>query len=385
MSPLGVYGMSKALADREVLRVHPGALIVRTGAFFGPWDEHNFVTVALRALSRGRPLRAASDAVVSPTYVPDLVNAALDLLVDGTTGLWHVANRGEVTWADLARRLTAELAGLDALRVILACSTRSLGLAAPRPPYSALGTQRGLVLPRSTSRSRGTSASARTCCRSGARRRRRTGLLAAVGRRRTRMVVLVTGGAGYIGSVLTEELIVAGHDVVVYDDLSKGHRDAVVEEAAFVEADLLDATTLRRTLREHRVEAVVHMAARSLVGESVADPAKYYRDNVEAGLTLLDAMRAEGAGRLVFSSTAAVYGEPERQPIDEDCPDGADEPLRRDEAGVRARPPVVRAGLRAPSREPALFQCRRSQRTQWRAARSGDPSDSSGIEGRNGA
>jgi UDP-glucose 4-epimerase len=134
------------------------------------------------------------------------------------------------------------------------------------------------------------------------------------------MVVLVTGGAGYIGSVLTEELIVAGHDVVVYDDLSKGHRDAVVEEAAFVEADLLDATTLRRTLREHRVEAVVHMAARSLVGESVADPAKYYHANVEGGLSLLDAMRAEGVTRLVFSSTAAVYGEPARQPIDEDTP-----------------------------------------------------------------
>lgn len=134
------------------------------------------------------------------------------------------------------------------------------------------------------------------------------------------MVVLVTGGAGYIGSVLTEELIAAGHEVVVYDDLSKGHRDAVVDQAAFVEADLLDPTTLRRTLREHGVEAVVHMAASSLVGESVADPAKYYHANVEGGLSLLDAMRAEGVTRLVFSSTAAVYGEPARQPIDEDTP-----------------------------------------------------------------
>lgn len=134
------------------------------------------------------------------------------------------------------------------------------------------------------------------------------------------MVVLVTGGAGYIGSVLTEELIAAGHEVVVYDDLSKGHRDAVAEEAAFVEADLLDATTLRRTLREHGVEAVVHMAASSLVGESVADPAKYYHANVEGGLSLLEGMRAEGVTRLVFSSTAAVYGEPARQPIDEDTP-----------------------------------------------------------------
>ena len=146
VSPLCVYGMSKALADREVLRVHPGALIVRAGAFFGPWDEGSFVASALRALAEGRPLHAASDSVVSPTYIPDLVNAALDLLVDGTTGLWHVANRGEVTWAALACRL-AELAGLDPSRV-LACSTRSLGLAAARPPYSALGSLRGLVLPR---------------------------------------------------------------------------------------------------------------------------------------------------------------------------------------------------------------------------------------------
>jgi dTDP-4-dehydrorhamnose reductase len=145
VAPLGVYGLSKALGEREVMRAHPGALVVRTGAFFGPWDEHNFVTVALRALSRGRPLRAASDAVVSPTYVPDLVNAALDLLVDSATGLWHIANRGEVTWADLARK-TAELAGLDASCVI-PCPTRALGLAAPRPAYSALGTQRGVVLP----------------------------------------------------------------------------------------------------------------------------------------------------------------------------------------------------------------------------------------------
>lgn len=134
------------------------------------------------------------------------------------------------------------------------------------------------------------------------------------------MIVLVTGGAGYIGSVLTEELLSVGHEVVVYDDLSKGHRDAVVDGAAFVEADLLDQATLRRTLRERRIEAVIHMAASSLVGESVADPAKYYRSNVEGGLSLLDAMRAEGVGRLVFSSTAAVYGEPERQPIDEDTP-----------------------------------------------------------------
>jgi len=131
------------------------------------------------------------------------------------------------------------------------------------------------------------------------------------------MRILVTGGAGYIGSIVTEELIAAGHDVTVYDDLSKGHRDAVVPEATFIEADLLDRSALRRALSSGGIEAVVHMAATSLVGESVTDPAKYYCNNVVAGLALLDAMRAQGVRRMVFSSTAAVYGEPERQPIEE--------------------------------------------------------------------
>ena len=131
------------------------------------------------------------------------------------------------------------------------------------------------------------------------------------------MRVLVTGGAGYIGSVVTEELIAGGHEAVVYDDLSKGHRGAVAPVAAFVRGDLADGETLRRALSEHAAEAVIHMAASSLVGESVTDPAKYYRNNVAAGLSLLEAMRACGVTRLVFSSTAAVYGEPEKQPIEE--------------------------------------------------------------------
>lgn len=134
------------------------------------------------------------------------------------------------------------------------------------------------------------------------------------------MRVLVTGGAGYIGSVVTEELARAGHEVTVYDDLSKGHRDAVIPEAAFVEATLLDEATLRQTLRDHRIEAVIHMAASSLVGESVVDPAKYYRKNLTAGLSLLDTMVEQDVLRLVFSSTAAVYGEPDEQPIDESAP-----------------------------------------------------------------
>jgi UDP-glucose 4-epimerase len=132
------------------------------------------------------------------------------------------------------------------------------------------------------------------------------------------MRVLVTGGAGYIGSGVVEELIAQGHVAVVYDNLSKGHRDAVHPQAAFVHADLLDPAPLREALAG--VDAVVHMAADSLVGESVKEPAKYYRNNVVAGLALLDGMRAAGVRRLVFSSTAAVYGEPAKQPIEEDDP-----------------------------------------------------------------
>ena len=132
------------------------------------------------------------------------------------------------------------------------------------------------------------------------------------------MKVLVTGGAGYIGSVVTEQLVNDGHEVVVYDNLSKGHRDAVVEGARFVEGDLLDAEKLRETL--DGIEAVIHMAASSLVGESVTAPAKYYHNNVVAGLVLLNAMHERGVKRIVFSSTAATYGEPESQPIFESAP-----------------------------------------------------------------
>lgn len=132
------------------------------------------------------------------------------------------------------------------------------------------------------------------------------------------MKVVVTGGAGYIGSVVSEQLVIDGHEVVVYDNLSKGHREAVVEGARFVEGDLHDAEKLRETL--NGVDAVIHMAAFSLVGESVEKPAKYYHNNVVAGLVLLDAMRDCGVKRIVFSSTAATYGEPEAQPIFESAP-----------------------------------------------------------------
>lgn len=134
------------------------------------------------------------------------------------------------------------------------------------------------------------------------------------------MNVLVTGGAGYIGSVVVEELLASGHAVVALDNLSKGHRAAVAPAADFVRADLHDRPYLREVLERAEIDAVVHMAADSLVGESVKDPGKYYGTNVIAGLGLLDAMVDAGVQRLVFSSTAAVYGEPESQPIDESAP-----------------------------------------------------------------
>lgn len=134
------------------------------------------------------------------------------------------------------------------------------------------------------------------------------------------MNILVTGGAGYIGSVVTEELIKAGHEPVVYDNLSYGHREAVASPAAFIEGDLLDGETLRSVLRQHSIEAVMHLAAYALVGESVTHPARYYQNNLVAGLSLLNAMDECGVKRLVFSSTCATYGEPERVPITESSP-----------------------------------------------------------------
>ncbi|MEO8041322.1 MAG: UDP-glucose 4-epimerase GalE [Acidobacteriota bacterium] len=131
------------------------------------------------------------------------------------------------------------------------------------------------------------------------------------------MNILVTGGAGYIGSVVVEETLRAGHKAVVYDNLVKGHREMVAPGALFVEGDLFDRSLLEKTFVEHNVEAVIHMAAYSLVGESVSEPAKYYMNNVVAGISLLDAMRDGGVSKIVFSSTAAVYGEPEKQPIEE--------------------------------------------------------------------
>jgi UDP-glucose 4-epimerase len=129
--------------------------------------------------------------------------------------------------------------------------------------------------------------------------------------------VAVTGGAGYIGSAVTEVLLDEGHDVIVLDNLSKGHADAVDPRARLLQMDIAQHADVLQALTSFGADAVVHMAADSLVGESVAEPRKYYRNNVVAGLALLDVMMTARVRRIVFSSTAAVYGEPERQPIEE--------------------------------------------------------------------
>jgi UDP-glucose 4-epimerase len=135
-----------------------------------------------------------------------------------------------------------------------------------------------------------------------------------------KMKILVTGGAGYIGSVVVERLLRGGITPVVYDNLSKGHREAVAPGALLVEGDLADRDCLVKTLDDFRCEAVIHLAALSLVGESVRQPHLYFQNNVAGGLQLLEAMRDTGVNQLVLSSTAAVYGIPSTIPITEDTP-----------------------------------------------------------------
>ncbi len=132
------------------------------------------------------------------------------------------------------------------------------------------------------------------------------------------MRVLVTGGAGYVGSTTAERLIAAGHEVVIYDSLLRGHRGAVPAQATLVVGDIGDATGLEKALRDNQIEAVLHCGGLALVGESVAEPDRYFEVNVVTGPKMLDAMRAAGVKRIVFSSSAAVYGEPLHTPIDED-------------------------------------------------------------------
>ena len=134
------------------------------------------------------------------------------------------------------------------------------------------------------------------------------------------MRVLVTGGAGYVGSVTVERLLDAGHEVTVLDNLASGHADAVVPAAPLVVGSFGDRQLVAGVLAAHRIQVVLHCAARSLVGESMQRPALYYQENVVGGMALLDAMRDAKVDRIVLSSTAAVYGEPRSVPVEETDP-----------------------------------------------------------------
>src|SRR5437868_2124615 len=147
------------------------------------------------------------------------------------------------------------------------------------------------------------------------------------------MRILVTGGAGYIGSHAVRLFLERGHDVWVYDDLSLGHRAAVPAERLLV-GDLADGGRLDQAVVGHRIEAVVHFAAFTYVGESVSDPGKYYRNNLVNTLNLLECLRRNGVGRFVFSSTAATYGVPTRVPIPEDEPQRPINPYGRGKLAV---------------------------------------------------
>jgi len=132
------------------------------------------------------------------------------------------------------------------------------------------------------------------------------------------MKAIVTGGAGYIGATTVQSLLDAGHDVVVYDNLSKGHADSVPDSVTLIQGDVGDRDHIYSVLHEHRPEAVLHFAAWIEAGESMRVPEKYFRNNSASTLTLLESMLANRIGKFIFSSTAALYGEPKRTPIHED-------------------------------------------------------------------
>jgi dTDP-4-dehydrorhamnose reductase len=144
-APLNVYGRSKAMAEEKILSCNPDALVIRTSSFFGPWDEHNFVFHTLADLKEGKIVTAANDVYISPTYVPDLANESLNLLLDGEAGIFHVTNDGALTWAGLGRQV-ALMAGYDP-SLIKGVPLRKMRLKAQRPYYSPLKSERGILLP----------------------------------------------------------------------------------------------------------------------------------------------------------------------------------------------------------------------------------------------
>ena len=143
--PLNTYGRSKAEAESAVLNINPNSLVIRTSSFFGPWDEYNFVSNVVNTLSANKYFIAADDIFISPTYVPDLVNTSLDLLIDNEKGIWHVTNNGKITWANLARKVS-DKAGLDT-DLVKGQSLHLLNWKAPRPKYCVLKSEKGVLLP----------------------------------------------------------------------------------------------------------------------------------------------------------------------------------------------------------------------------------------------
>nr|WP_269141351.1 NAD(P)-dependent oxidoreductase [Sphingomonas sp. IC-56] len=144
-APLGVYGQSKAQAEAQIAALPGKHLMIRTAAFFSPHDAHNFAVHVVNTLSRGERLAAAADAVVTPTYVPHLCNTALDLLIDGAEGIWHLSNGEPLSWADFASRV-AQATGLDP-SLIDAVPGDTLGWKAKRPANAALASERGTLMP----------------------------------------------------------------------------------------------------------------------------------------------------------------------------------------------------------------------------------------------
>src|SRR6266550_4836864 len=134
------------------------------------------------------------------------------------------------------------------------------------------------------------------------------------------MKIFVVGGAGYIGSVCAESLLNEGHEVAIFDNLSEGHRQAVDSRADFIQGELADRRQIDSAISSSRPDALMHFAANALVGESMQNPSKYFRNNICNGLNLLDAMVATGVRRIIFSSTCALFGPPDRVPIDETLP-----------------------------------------------------------------
>ncbi|GAC1379437.1 MAG: hypothetical protein NVSMB45_01550 [Ginsengibacter sp.] len=143
--PLNVYGKSKALAELLAIEENPQSLVVRTSSFFSPYDQYNFVHAVIQQVSSGMAFRAANDIFVSPTYVPDLVNTSLDILIDNEKGVWHLSSGDSLSWSEMALRV-CEVAGLDK-ELIESIEYTKMGYRAPRPKWTVLGTEKGILLP----------------------------------------------------------------------------------------------------------------------------------------------------------------------------------------------------------------------------------------------